>query len=496
MGDTPEKPDIILLVADNLRYDCSGPEGRLLKRYGTDGDLHIPSMKELAAGGVAFSNAATASAHAAPSAATLFTGLLPPSHKVRAPEGTPLPDDIPTLWELLAGAGYSTAACGLPQSLRDARLLRGCQVLLDIPRKPGALHHTLDECFKTLPRPHAICVFVHDAATLYPADAPQDFQECIRKRLEQFFTDYGLPLPGQSLSSTGHQQLETLFARLKTNFFDQGLADPVENLLPLYVQSVSAMDAGPLGIILDTIHAHAQNVLPLIVFTSLRGVGLNRRAQGSVPRFAQSPLLCDGLMRVPLFLCAPGRLQQGVSIPQQVSLADIAPTLLAAAGGALPGGKLTGRCLLPLIEKNDREERIAYCERVIAAPEQGMTPSWLVACRAARTPKLKLVSAGQPLSPDDREADAADLVRALCRKRAVRFDDPDRIAKTAAEIQSGALSRRDLIASFEREAFLNAAERLFDLESDPDEQVDLLGLDATEYARRTAPLRDFLNMIS
>ena len=58
--------------------------------------------------------------------------------------------------------------------------------------------------------------------------------------------------------------------------------------------------------------------------------------------------VADTLLHVPLVIHSPGRFEGGAAIPAQVRLQDLFPTLLEAAGAAVPGGLvLDGRSFLP-----------------------------------------------------------------------------------------------------------------------------------------------------
>jgi choline-sulfatase len=97
----PARPDILLVTVDTLRADhCS--------TYGYDRPT-TPRLTALAARGVQFDVAYSPMATTAPAHATLMTGLLPRWHGL-VKNGLVLARDHPTLAEVLAGAGYRTAA--------------------------------------------------------------------------------------------------------------------------------------------------------------------------------------------------------------------------------------------------------------------------------------------------------------------------------------------------------------------------------------------------
>jgi arylsulfatase A-like enzyme len=92
---------LVLVVVDTLRQDRNGCYGH--PRATT------PALDALAAEGVVFENAYTVSPWTLPSMASMFTGLYPARHGVSAFREM-LPADAPTLPEILAGHGFTTAA--------------------------------------------------------------------------------------------------------------------------------------------------------------------------------------------------------------------------------------------------------------------------------------------------------------------------------------------------------------------------------------------------
>ena len=112
LGRVPaeRKPNIILIVADDLGYSQLGCYGE--KRIKT------PSLDRLAAGGVRFTDAYSGSPVCAPSRCVLMTGMHSGHAQIRdnmeiQPEGQgPLAEGTPNLPALLKAEGYATAAVG------------------------------------------------------------------------------------------------------------------------------------------------------------------------------------------------------------------------------------------------------------------------------------------------------------------------------------------------------------------------------------------------
>ena len=95
-------PSILLITLDTTRADHLGP-------YGAD-NVETPALSRLADNGIVFEHAVATSPVTAPAHASLLTGLYPPRHGVRNNSTHYLPEEVPTLAELLSRAGYRTAA--------------------------------------------------------------------------------------------------------------------------------------------------------------------------------------------------------------------------------------------------------------------------------------------------------------------------------------------------------------------------------------------------
>ncbi len=110
----PERPDFVLITLCTFRMAHTG--------FGGYDRNTTPFLDSLAASGVLFENATSASSWTKPSVTSLLTGLTPNVHgltdmsgdrDIIAGEFTPqraLADDVLTLAECLKGAGYATAS--------------------------------------------------------------------------------------------------------------------------------------------------------------------------------------------------------------------------------------------------------------------------------------------------------------------------------------------------------------------------------------------------
>ncbi len=141
--DEQVQPDLILVMTDQQRYDQVG-----YARTGAGPDT--PAIDRLAASGVVFDAAYSASTNCVPARTTLMTGLL--DHKADYVAPLALRPGTPTLPRHLAAAGYQTALVGKMhfspiRSDHGFEHMRACEHLnayTSDPRTTGALDHYHD----------------------------------------------------------------------------------------------------------------------------------------------------------------------------------------------------------------------------------------------------------------------------------------------------------------------------------------------------------------
>lgn len=108
------RPNVVLITLDQFRAD----------HLGCAGHPHAvtPALDALAASGVRFSNHFANCTPCAPSRASLLTGLWQMNHRV-TDNGAPLRDDLPMLPRLMRDAGYDTALFGYSDTALDPATL-------------------------------------------------------------------------------------------------------------------------------------------------------------------------------------------------------------------------------------------------------------------------------------------------------------------------------------------------------------------------------------
>lgn len=176
--------------------------------------------------------------------------------------------------------------------------------------------------------------------------------------------------------------------------------------------------------------------------------------------------LYDTGVRVPLAVQWPGRVPPGRRVNDLVSLIDLAPTILEAAGIQPPSG-MVGRSLVPIIESHrqgqvdaTRSFIVTAFERHIIARQNGVG----YPMRSIRTSRFAYI---RNYEPERWPAGDPDFYSSHQRF----FGDCDRGASKSFILQN---SHRADVAPFFRMAFgRRPSEELFDMESDPGQLVNL-----------------------
>ncbi len=358
-------PNVVLVSIDTLRPDRLGCYG------GTT--VETPAIDALSRAGVRFQNAFTPVPLTLPAHWTILTGLEPWHHGVVDNGMTLVRPPAPTLAERFAAAGYDTAAFVSAFVLhRTFGLDRGFARYDDGPAADAALDQLL----------HATA----------PADerVGRALSWLRRERTRPFFLWLHLFDPHAPYAPP-----EGFRARYAGRPYDGEVAfvdSQVERLL-------AALDRSGLA---------GQT---LVVLLSDHGESLGEHGEET-----HGILLYDATLRVPLLFRLPGGLPAGLVRADQVTLADVAPTVLALAGlPATPG--VDGRDLFGRAAPSPRK-----LGAISEAPRRRFGWASLV---AVREEGWKLVAAPRPelfrIEDDPRELvdrwgsereRAADLARA------------------------------------------------------------------------------------
>ncbi|HSP91353.1 MAG TPA: arylsulfatase [Vicinamibacterales bacterium] len=357
------KPNIILILADDLGYGDLGSYGQTI--------IQTPSLDRLAAGGVRFTQFYAGSTVCAPSRSVLMTGRHMGHTRVRGNAGAgnyaaqTLADSDVTLARTLKQAGYATA-------------LIGKWGLGEIGSEGEPTRHGFDYFYGVVNQTHA-----HNH---YP-----DFvwRNSDKVPLPNVVTPVG-PVPGAGYATTRVQYANDLFFSEAASFVERNADRPFFLLLSLTVPHANneraralgdgqeVPDYGPyatrdwadplkgqaamitrmdrrIGDLLEQVKRLGMDERTIVIFTSDNGPH-KEGGPAYDPDFfdANGPFsgikrsLTDGGIRVPFIARWPGRIPGGGTSPHVGYFGDMMATFAELAGAAAPAG-LDGLSLVPAL---------------------------------------------------------------------------------------------------------------------------------------------------
>lgn len=389
-------PNILLITADQFRWDCLGCAGNPA--------IRTPHLDALAARGVRFDNAFTPDPICVPARACIMTGNYPQVCTGNKANNGRIRDGQPLLTETLKRVGYRTATIGklhfVPYAppgqprllhgfehaelMESGRILRqydpegrarGIEDYFDFlhdagwhgyTRAHGVGNNDVRPCASPLPPELYVDHWIADrtiAALDRHARATPEAPFCIWMSSPKPHSPYDPPRPWDALYDP--RALPPPFGprervREKAAIIEgQGIAHGTPSLSPEawqtirahYYGNISFLDA-QIGRVLAHLDATGARDNTLILFTADHGDLLGDF--GSC--FKGNHL--NGSVRVPFLAAGPG-IAAGMVSPALVGLQDILPTLAAAAGAPAPEA-IQGCDLTPLLAGRAKAVREVY----------------------------------------------------------------------------------------------------------------------------------------
>lgn len=331
-----DRPNLVLIFADDLGWKDVGYQGSDF--------METPHIDQLAREGMVFSNGYAAAGNCAPSRACLMSGNYTPRHHVYAvgdtnrgpkelqrlvpiPNSKGLPSEHVTVAEALRDAGYVTGHFGKwhlqgPQGAR--------------PREQG-----FDVSFDSFGEGEVPEGSEGNKAG--PPEDPKGVYTLTRKACEFMEANREKPF----FVYLSHHAIHTpLQGRPESRARFEAKTPGLQHKHPLYAACTYDLDDS-VGKFLARLKELGLEENTLVVFTSDNG-GTQQSSQE--PLRGNKGCYYEGGVREPFIIRWPGRVQPGSKCDVPVINVDLFPTFLAAAGAAVPDGKvLDGESLLPLL---------------------------------------------------------------------------------------------------------------------------------------------------
>lgn len=479
--------NIILLVVDALRHDCLGnsPDDRFLKKYHVDKMLNNENMKVWANDGISFNNVISTSVDTPSAHGSLFTGNYPHNHNIRSFFHNKLSRNVKTIFEIMSDNGYETVAV-TDKLIYDKilELTRGCSHVID--------HYSGDDLlFNLLENMGGENIFL--------------YQRFMDVHFPYFVPDN---IPNEDYLKTSYDEALSICDRYGTDFIlkdgDYNNVDNHENqwlsikkslknrrgiidiLVRLYIKGINKFDSGRFKYYMDNLTKIGMLDDCILIITSDHGESVIRRdwVEDGYDRFDHCFANVDDLTRIPLVFW--GNEINSCVIDRQVRIIDILPTILKMADIEVPiidGVDLFCSNDLPAYSEhywwNDGRYKNASDFKNLFDKNnfEGSEKYSLLRHRAVRMNGYRYVELGERWIDDDWNVSMPDFIRSLFRKYVVDWYDENRINEIVG-CEHSKLKMEEKLRKF---AESNNKCALYDLSSDPFEEVNLLNIDFKKY---------------
>ena len=371
---SPGRPNILVLVTDDQRWDAMGCAGNPI--------VQTPEMDRLAREGTRFVNAFVTSSICAASRATIFTGQYERAHgsnfHTRPLRRAQLEQSYPML---LRRAGYYTGMIGKYGVGDGKRDIEGPEVFDRwygfygqgeyFPREHHGKHlnqvmvEQARDFLDHVPAGRPWCLSIslkapHSGKGYMGYDAEPD--------LRHLYAEVQIPLPPTAREEY-FQALPEFLRRsnARTSYWQQRFSSPerYQTVMKDYYRLITGADRA-IGQIRAELQRRSMGQTTVILFTSDNGDMMGDYLLGG------KELLYDVSLRVPMIVLDPQAPVEarGQTRAELVLNLDIAPTVLDWAGVAPPPA-MQGRSLVPLVRGQKpawREE--FFCENNFCIPSQ------------------------------------------------------------------------------------------------------------------------------
>jgi len=323
-----ERPNIVLIIADNLGYGDIGCYGSKLNR--------TPHIDRMAAEGMRFTDYYSAAPVCTPARASIMTGCYPRRVNMHVePGGRSVlftgsskglnPDEI-TVAEVLKARGYATAAFGkwhLGDQLPFLPTRQGFDYYLGVPCADNLVPLVLMENERVIEQP--------TDRNLLTKRYTEKVVEFIKEQKDRpFFVYMAHTAPGSDRPVVSDR-----FRGRSAN--------------GLYGDVVEELDWSA-GQIVETLYRLKIHKRTLVIWCSDNGSIRRFKGSSKAPLSGRDYSTQEGGMRVPCVMWWPGRIPAGGECRELITSMDFFPTFGSIAGGKIPDDRIIdGHDIRPLV---------------------------------------------------------------------------------------------------------------------------------------------------
>lgn len=385
------KPNILLLMTDQQRWDAMGCSG---------GWVQTPHLDRIANEGIRFTNCVTTSPVCIPTRLSLATGLYPHNTGVWNNMTHTMSADTPTWMQVVRNAGYRTSLFGKTHlhphngDLREKEELMNAYGLDDIDEigGPRASQRVLSKMTAMWEEKGVWNIYKEDYGERFQnkpyvvRPSPLDFEDYadvyVGQQAKKYLQNYDRqepwccwvsfggphepwdtpepyasmydpnemppPIPRQQAGDRPRGNLDNMMNRMNPKF-EEG---EVGRLRANYAGNVTLIDA-QIGEILETIEARGELDNTVIVHTSDHG-----EMNGDYGLIYKSNFL-NGAVRIPLLVRTPDTVKntaKEIVCDSPAEWMDIGPTLVEVAGGEMKHRQY-GKSLCPILADTSATHR-------------------------------------------------------------------------------------------------------------------------------------------
>jgi arylsulfatase A-like enzyme len=388
---TAARPNVLMIISDQFRWDCVGAMGLNPMNL-------TPNLDQMAARGCLFRSAISNQPVCAPARASIFTGQYPSKHGVWR-NAIGLAEDAVTIGSAMKQAGYSTNYIGKWHLAPPRGPARSPETIGPVlPQHRGGFSDLWEAANELEWTSHAYEGDLFDGdgnaihfANRYRADFMTDRAQLFLRSQAAKASPFLLTL---SYLEVHHQNDKDTFdppkefaGRYKNPFIPpdlRSLPGSWPSQLADYFACVAKMDE-IVGTLRKTLSETGLDKNTIVMFTSDHGNHFRTRNA----EYKRSPH--ESSIHVPLIMEGPG-FNRGIEISELVSHVDFAPTLLSAAGLPVPAS-MQGHNFLPLLDhKTEGWRNEVFFEMSEYITGRGLrTPQYTYAVAAPKIPGWKAV---------------------------------------------------------------------------------------------------------
>jgi arylsulfatase A-like enzyme len=359
-----ERPNFVILVTDDLRWDCLGVAGNRI--------VQTPNIDELAYDGTLFLNHFVTTSICSSSRASILTGEYTRRHEIWDFVTALTPEQLRLSYPLLLqNRGYETAFIGkwgiggqLPETAFDYwRGFAGQGYYYEPGQKVHSTQRLTDRALEYLnqyTKKKPFCLSLSYKAPHAQDNDPQPFQS--DPKFDNLYQD--VTIAEISTNTAAHfKNLPEFLKKSEGRRRWQGRFDEdnFEHSIKQYYRLIAGIDDSVRQIVekLKQLNLYENTYL---IFTSDNGFFLGDRG------LSDKWLGYEESIRTPLIIRSPGEPYRQL-IPAMTLNIDIAPTILDLAGIDIPQS-MQGKSLLPLIqEQTETIREIWFYEHLLDFPK-------------------------------------------------------------------------------------------------------------------------------